>query len=236
MTLIERFLRLSGAWDDAATQVEYLDAVGALARQDGFAVTDDELQAAMDALRDELGLPDASDTLKWLADAGLELEEMEQEAELRLLEEKLCDRLDPHDVEAEFQNQRIRFDSVRLRAFVVEDQASGLTLLRRLREAGDAIVNDDETLECCAGRRMEWGWYFREELPEQAAARIFRAMPGDRVGPLQVGEGRYAVYCVEAVRPAMLDADVKRQIRREMVAARTRMFLNPDDPRRFVLK
>ena len=235
MTRIERFLRLTGAWEEAARAVEYLDAVGAVAQQDGVTVTDEELQEAVDNLRDELGLSNVSDTLSWLTEAGLELEDMEREAELRVLEDKLCDRLDPRDVEDEFQNQRIRFDSVRLRVFVVGDQTSGRTLVRQLQDARDLFDNDD-ALKRCADWRMEWGWYLREELPEQAAAHIFRAMPGDVIGPLQVAEGRYGVYCVDALRPAILEADIERQIRKEMVAARTRMVLKPDDPLRFVLK
>lgn len=232
---VERFLRLTGAWEEAATEVEYLDAVCALAQQDGVTVTDEELQETVDALREELGLSSVSDTLTWLAEAGLDLEDMEREAEARVLEDKLCDQLDPREVEDEFQNQRIRFDSVRLRVFVVDDQASGRMLVRQLQDAHGVFASDD-ALERCTERRVEWGWYFREELPEQAAAHIFRAMPGEVIGPIQVGEGKHALYYVEEFGPAILEADVERQIRKEMVAARTRMLLNPDDPHRFVLK
>jgi len=231
---VERHLRMTGAWDAASTEAVYLDAVASVARQDGVVVTDDELQEAVDALREDLGLASASDTVAWLAAAGLELDDMEREAELRVLEARLCDGVAHRDVEAEFQNQRVRFDSVRLRVFLMNDQPSAAALARRLQDADEAEALD-AALERCAGQRMTWGWFLRDELPEEAASHIFRALPGDVVGPLQVEEGWHAVYDVEALRPAVLDADADLELRLELVAARIRLVLNPDDPRRFVL-
>jgi hypothetical protein len=232
---VERFLRLTEAWQEAAAQIEYQDAVCTAARQDGVTVTNKELQDAVDALREERGLTEVSDTLTWLAAAGLDMEDIENEAELRVLEDKLCDRLDEREVEDEFQSQRIRFDSVRLRVIVAEDEATARMLVRQLQDARDTFFGAD-ALEHCTGRRMEWGWFFREELPEQAAAPIFRALPGSVVGPIQVGEGTYALYHVEAFGPAILKTDIERQLRKEMVTERTRRILNPDDPHRFILK
>ena len=154
---------------------------------------------------------------------------------MRLLEDALCDSLDQRQVEAEFRKVRIRFDLVLLRVFVVDDPAAGLALATQLRGARDAVAHPD-VLEHCVGQRMEWGWYFREELPERAAAQVFKSLPGAVVGPLEIGEGGYAVYGVEAFRPAVLDADVERQIRKELVAERARTLMNPDDPGRFILK
>jgi hypothetical protein len=139
-----------------------------------------------------------------------------------VLEGKLCDTLDPFAVEEEFQRQRLRFDSVRLRAVVVADVLHGDTLADRAKERGDLF--DAASHGCSVGYRLESGWFTREELPEQATAAVFRATPGDIVGPVQLGPDRYAVYCIDEIRPAVLDQHVERQIRTAMVAAKARML------------
>ena len=232
---IARHIRLSGAWEEADAQLETDDAVRRLARAEGVTVDDDALQRGVDQFREDLGLVSVDATLDWLAQSELTLEDVEAEVEVRLLEDALCDSLDRRAVEDEFRRVRIRFDLVLLRVFVVDDPAAGAALAMQLRGARDAVVYPD-VLEHCAGQRMEWGWYFRDELPERAAAQVFKSLPGTVVGPLEIGEGSHAVYSVEAYRRAVLDADVERQIRMELVVERAKAFMNPDDPGRFILK
>ena len=227
---VERHLRVSGAWEDAKAQLEHDDRLRTLARHEGVTVDDETLQAGMDRFREDLGLASVDATMRWLSASGLTLEDVEAEVEARIVEATLCDRLDRREVEEAFRKTRIRFDSVRLRVFVAGDAASARALKAR------ATAQDADALELCADRRIEWGWYLRETLPERAAAQIFKALPGALVGPIEIGEGRHAVYCVEAFRAAVLDADVEDRVRRELVAEKSLALQEPDDPRRFVLK
>lgn len=219
---VERFLRLTGAWTEASIAREHRDAMLALARHNGVTVSGEELQNAVDLVREELGRLTTSEAEGWLADTGLELKDFEREVEADMLEDKLCDTLDRLAVEEEFQRQRIRFDSVRLRAVVVADVRHGGTLAERAKERGDLF--DAASHGCSVGYRLESGWFTREELPEQAIGAVFRARPGDIVGPVQLGEDRYAVYCIDEIRPAVLDQHVERQIRTAMIAAKARML------------
>ncbi len=232
---VVRHLKLNGAWEEADAQLELDDAVRLVARAQGLGVDHEALQQGVDQFREESGLASIDATLKWLEQTKLTLEDIEAEVEVRLLEDALCDSLDRRQVEEEFRKVRIRFDLVLLRVFVVDGTASGMALATQLRSARDAVARPD-VLERCVGQRMEWGWYFREELPERAAAQVFKSLPGAVVGPLEIGEASHAVYCVDAFRRAMLDADVERQIRKELVAERARNLMQPDDPGRFVLK
>ncbi len=232
---VVRHLKLNGAWEDAEAQLELDDAVRLVARAQGVTVDRDALQHGVDAFREELGLASVDATLKWLAQTELTLEDIEAEVEVRLLEDALCDSLERREVEDEFRRVRVRFDLVLLRVFVVADLAAGMALAMQLRDARDAATRPG-VLEHCAGQRMEWGWFFREELPERAAAQVFKSLPGAVVGPLEIGEACHAVYCVDAFRQAVLDPDVERQIRKELVAERARNLMNPNDPGRFVLK
>ncbi len=232
---VERVLRLMGAWDEAAAQIEHHDAIRHAARHDGVTVANATLQQAVEAFRADLGLTNVSDTLTWLAEAGLSLEDVEAELDAHVLEDILCDRLSLREIEDGFQKVRIRFDLVLLRVFVVADQESGQGLATRLRDAHDS-PHRQELLEYCVGQRMEWGWYFREELPERAATQVFKALPGAVIGPIEIGEGRHALYGIEAFRPASLDAEIEARIRKEMVTERAREIMNPDDASRFVLK
>lgn len=232
---VERVLRLTGAWEEAAAQIEHHDAIRHVARHDGVTVANEALQQAVEALRADLGLTNVSDSLTWLAEAGLSLEDVEAELEAQVLEDILCDRLSLREIEDGFQRVRIRFDLVLLRVFVVADPESGQALATRLRDAHDSRHSQD-FLEHCVGQRMEWGWYFREELPERAATQVFRALPGAVIGPIEIGEGRHALYGVEAFRPASLDAEIEARIRKEMVTERALEIMNPDDASRFVLK
>jgi len=232
---IARYLRLTGTWDEAEEQLELAAAFREVARQDGVVVDDEALQAGVDLFREDLGLDSVDATLQWLAQTGLALEDVETEVEARLLEDALCAFLDRCHVDDEFRKVRIRFDSVLLRVFVVNDPALGHALVTQQREACDAF-HVRGALERCLEQRMEWGWFFREELPERAAARIFKSLPGTLVGPIEIGEDRHAVYGIEAFRQAVLDADIERQIRKELVVERARSIMNPDDPGRFILK
>ncbi len=227
---VARHLRLSGAWEDAKAQIERDDALLDLARHEGVTVDDETLQAGVDKFREDLGLGNVDATMSWLARTGVTLEEVEAEVEARIVESTLCDRLDPREVEEEFQTVRIRFDAVLLRVFIASDAASARALVVRAAE------QDADALDLCAARRMEWGWFLREELPEGAAAQIFKALPGAIVGPLEIDDGRHAVYCVEAFRAATLDGEIEDQLRRELVAEKSRSLQQPNDPRRFVLK
>ena len=232
---IVRYLKLSGAWEDAEAQLKLDDVLRGAARRDGVNVEDEVLQEGVDLFREDLGLGTVDATQKWLAQTGLTLEDVEDEVEARIVAGALCDRLSRREVEDAFQANRIRFDSVLLRIFVIDNPVSARALATQLREARDAD-HGHAVLERCVGRRMEWGWFHREELPERAATQIFKAMPGVLLGPMEIREGRHAVYGVEAFRQAVLDSDVEQQICRELVAERARIIMNPDDPGAFVLK
>lgn len=232
---IVRHLQLTGAWEQARAQLEFDDAVRAAARQDGVIVEIEALQAGVDRFREQLGLDSVDATLGWLAQARITLEDVETEVEARILEDTLCDRLHQREMEEAFRKQRIRFDAVRLCVFSVGDAATAGALASQWRDTRGP-GHDLGALGYDLGARMEWGWFWREELPERAAMRIFKALPGALVGPLQVDDGRHAVYGVEAFRAATLDADIEWQLRRELMVDRIRLTLQPHDPGRLILK
>lgn len=206
-------MRLSGAWGAAWRRLVRREAVHALARERGVSVSDDELQAAVDAYRRARGLHGAERTRRWLAAEGLTLVDLERACEGELLEARLRDRLPASAVEALFEEERARYERFRLRIARVEGEEKARELVRQLEEGEpfEALARE-HSVDRSAPLGAALGWRERHELPEALAEAVAGAEPGALLGPLPA-EGAYAILRVEERRPAELTPDLARRLR-----------------------
>jgi len=87
------FLRMSGAFNPALSEVVKRRTTAEAAKNYGISVSTEELQKAADAFRDEHGLLKASDMRKWLKTNGLSIDAFERHLETDLLIGKFKDVL-----------------------------------------------------------------------------------------------------------------------------------------------
>ncbi|MBI4615129.1 MAG: hypothetical protein HY720_16060 [Planctomycetes bacterium] len=111
MTLGEamKHLRLSGRWWMELVWLSRVFALPEMAKESGVAVTDDELQRAVDAYRRALNLHSSADTQAWLEQKGFTLDDVENHVEIYVLEKKLRERIPQPRIEEFFSRNRTNY-------------------------------------------------------------------------------------------------------------------------------
>jgi hypothetical protein len=93
MEKVVDYLRCSGGFAPAVSEVARRQVTAAAAGKKGLKITDEELQKASDAWRAFCGLLTAKDTKKWLKNAGLAMDSYEDYLETNLLIAKFKEAL-----------------------------------------------------------------------------------------------------------------------------------------------
>ncbi len=177
------------------------------AEREGIAPTDKELQAEADSLRVAMGLHQAADTHAWLERRGMSTEDFETYV-LRLLSaRRLKQKLTADKVEAYFMEHRPAFDAARISRLAFATEAAA-------KDAMDQIRAATTTLAALAGRFPAdsasapadgAGFTLRMHMDPPLAAAVFRASPGQIVGPVGTTHGAHEIAQVHEVRRAELD-------------------------------
>jgi parvulin-like peptidyl-prolyl isomerase len=192
-----------------------------LARREGIAVTDEELQKAADQLRARAGLYKADDTGIWLARNRLSVEDLQTLAERAVVQRKLREKVTQGKVEPYFDANRSRYDRARAAHLVVDNEGLASELLCQIRDEGRDFaelarkhsLHEDSRQ---AGGRL--GLVQRKNLNPAVAAAIFDAGPGSVVGPVKTDVG-YHLILVQEVLPAHLDDRTADAVRDELFQA-----------------
>ncbi len=181
----------------------------------GFAVTDDELQAAADSFRSMNGLYKASDMEAFMDTAGITLDDLEQFCEGAILENYVKNALiDENNIKAYFVNNRNEFEYVLISVITVDDENLAKELMLRIEEDGDDFhtlarefsIDDTKYAGGYTGRVN------RGMLPPEIAAKVFNAAAGDVTGPFSAEKGFKLILVEEVVRCEM-DSNVKESIK-----------------------
>ena len=176
------------------------------ARERGLTVTPEEIQVVGDQLRREKRLEKAADTIAWLADQMISVEDLEAGICDRLLTQKLAEHLFSKEVEKSFVQNKLQFDQLILYQIVVAKPQLAQELFYQIKEGeisffGAAHLYDiDENrrhLCGCEGKVYRWG------LKPDIAVAVFSAQPGEVIRPIQT-DGGYHLCMVEKFLPAEL--------------------------------
>lgn len=176
------------------------------ARERGLTVTPEEIQVVGDQLRREKRLEKAADTIAWLADQMISVEDLEAGICDRLLTQKLAEHLFSKEVEKIFVQNKLQFDQIILYQIVVTKPQLAQELFYQIQEGEisffDAAhlydIDENRRHLCgCEGKVYRWG------LKPDISVAVFSAQPGEVIRPIQTDRG-YHLCMVEKFLPAEL--------------------------------
>lgn len=217
LTVPDAMARLDSIWADASVVHQVIDGclLSAEVTREPERITDEELQAGMDAFRRTHRLCLARDTEAWLQRRGMTHRQLEDLVADQIIIARIRDRVTAGQVERYFERHREGFDTAQVAAieYATEPEAR-----RAHQHLGSGEVDflraaqarfQDDPVERPLFRTIRR----RDAIDQQAA--VFAAASGDVVGPARVGE-RYALYRVLAIVPACLDDHVRAVIQRAL--------------------
>ncbi|HYP28203.1 MAG TPA: peptidylprolyl isomerase [Blastocatellia bacterium] len=185
------------------------------ARQQGIAVSDEELQQAARDFRVANGLYKAEELNGWLAAARLSVEEWEASLLQHALARKLRDALTAHKAEPYFIANRPSFDVAFISHILVGDEDLARELLAQVMEDGAdfyALAREHSTDAPTKAASGYSGQVSRRDLGAAAEAAVFAARAGEVVGPFKTSRG-WRLIRVESVRQASLDEETREAIK-----------------------
>jgi parvulin-like peptidyl-prolyl isomerase len=188
------------------------------AQERGLTVTPEEIQVVGDQLRREKRLEKAADTIAWLVDQMISVEDLEAGIRDRLLAQKLAEQLFSKEVEKVFVQNKLQFDQIILYQIVVANRQLAQELFYQIQEGEisffDAAhlydIDENRRHLCgCEGKVYRWG------LKPDIAVAVFSAQPGEVIRPIETERG-YHLFLVEKFLPAELTPQRYQEILHNM--------------------
>ncbi len=177
-------------------------------------ISDEELQAAGDTFRLEHKLMGASETVAWLQEQRITVEDWSQGIRIALLTKKLKEHLFGDAIDAHYVSNRDDYKRVALSQIIVRDLPDALKVAHALRADNASFCA--LALEHSKGKqsRENGGFvgicFIAKLLPEIAEA-VSKAKEGDVFGPVQTKLG-YHIIRIEKLFPTELNESVREEI------------------------
>jgi putative peptide maturation system protein len=177
-------------------------------------LSDDELQAAMDAFRRARKLHKAADTHRWMQRRGVTYQELERIATSEATIQKLRDNLVASRVGDYFEAHTCSFDTAHFVHLAMRHEVGAQELCEQLR--GGAI-DFFETAQNLFVAKQSTAPVFRavqrRDTPEEFRAELFQSAAGSVLGPVRDEDG-YALVRVLSVVKAKLDDPTRDAIKK----------------------
>ena len=177
-------------------------------------ISDEELQAAGDAFRLEHKLMGASETVAWLQEQRITVEDWSQGIKMALLTKKLKEHLFGDAIDAHYVSNRDDYKRVALSQIIVRDLPDALKVAHALRAENASFCA--LALEHSKGKqsRENGGFvgicFIAKLLPEIAEA-VAKAKEGEVFEPVQTKLG-YHIIKIEKLFPTELTESVREEI------------------------
>ncbi|MBD2065964.1 peptidylprolyl isomerase [Leptolyngbya sp. FACHB-671] len=211
------YLRRSHKIAEVAALAECDTLVLNICEQLGITVSDEELQAAGDAFRLEHKLLGASETLAWLQEQRITVEDWTQGIRVDLLTKKLKEHLFADAVDAHYMSNRNDYKRVALSQILVRDLPDALKVANAIREEKASFCA--LALEYSKGKQSQEnggfvGICFIAKLMPEIAQVISEAKEGEVIGPVQTKLGYhilriekwFSIELSESVREELLES------------------------------
>lgn len=207
------YLRCSQKISEIAVEAEQQALILNFCEQLNITVSDEELQAAGDKFRQERKLLGASETLAWLAQQRITVEDWSEGIRVALLTQKLKERFFGDTVDTQYLVSRDSFKRVALSQILVLDLTEALKIVQSLRE--DKASFCALSLEYSKGKHSKEnggfvGVRFVAELLPELAEAIAEAKEGQVIGPIQTKLG-YHILRIEKWFPAEY-SEIREQV------------------------
>jgi parvulin-like peptidyl-prolyl isomerase len=179
-----------------------------------LAISDEELQSAGDTFRLEHKLLGASETLAWLQQQRITVEDWTQGIRVELLTKKLQEHLFGDAVDAHYLSNRDDYRRVALSQILVRDLPEALKVVHALKEENASFCS--LALEYSKGKQSKKnggfvGICFVAKLLPEIARAISKAKEGEAIGPIQTQLG-YHIVRVEQMFATELNESVREEI------------------------
>ncbi|AFZ00981.1 peptidylprolyl isomerase [Calothrix sp. PCC 6303] len=208
------YLRHSAKFAEIAHAAEREALILASCDRMGIKVSDDEWQAAGDAFRMERKLWGNPETIAWLDQQRIDVEEWSAGVKIELLENKLKEHLFGALVDASYISDRNNYRRVALSQILVPELPTAQKIVQMLREENVSFAA--LALEYSKGKQSQKNAgfvgirYLVELLPEVTEA-IENIKEGEIIDPVQTKLG-YHILRVEKWFPTELNQAVREQI------------------------
>lgn len=195
-------------------QVLQKKVIDKAAEERGLTVTPEEIQAAGDKLRREKRLEKASDTIAWLAEQMISVEDLEAGICDRILWQKLAEHLFAKDVEKIFAQSKLQFDQIILYQIIVANIQLAQEIFYEIQEGEISFFDAAHLYDIDENRRNLCGCegkVYRWALKPDIAVAVFSAKPGEVIRPIETERG-YHLFMVEKFIPAELTPERYQEI------------------------
>lgn len=181
-------------------------------------VNPEEIQAEADEFRFKNRLEKASDTMAWIQNQMISVEDWEEGIRDRLLAQKLASELFSQQVEKYFAENRLEFDQALLYQIIVPYEPVARELFYQIEEEEISFFTAAHLYDINEQRRLNCGyqgWVNRAGLKAEMAALVFHGKPGEIIGPIKTDEG-YHLLLVEQLKVAQMTLEVRQEIINQM--------------------
>ncbi|MGA7938152.1 MAG: peptidylprolyl isomerase, partial [Kovacikia sp.] len=180
----------------------------------GISISEAELQTAGDAFRTEYKLLGATETLAWLTQQQITVEDWSEGIRVSLLTKKLKEHLFGGAIDGTYIENRDHYRRVALSQILVLDLPTALSIVQALRQENASF--SALALEYSKGRQSQdnggfVGVRFLAELLPEIAQAVAEAETGETIGPVQTRLG-YHILRVEKQFPTELSESAREQI------------------------
>lgn len=188
------------------------------AKERGLTVTSEEIQSEAERQRREKRLEKASDTLAWLADELMTVEDWEAGIHNEILEKKLAESLFAKDVEKFYAQNWLDFEQILLYQIIVPYERVAREVFYQIEEEEISFYEAAHLYDIDEKRRSQCGYegkVHRRSLKPDIVAAVFSAEPEQVIGPVRTEQG-YHLLLVEKFIPAQLTPEVYQNILKRM--------------------
>jgi parvulin-like peptidyl-prolyl isomerase len=210
-------VKLSGQLGVVKEAIATRRIIQTAAAEAGISVTPEEIQISADEFRNVNNLQQAEDTLAWLKQRELSVEDFEAMIRLSVLQSKLAKHLFADQVDAYFAAHQLEYTTVALYEVILEDEDIALELFYGLQEGeltffevAQQYIQDAELRRRGAYR----GILRRMELSAEVSSAVFASTPPQLLSPIFTANGIHLIYVDEIIQP-----DLDKEMRSEIIYA-----------------
>lgn len=213
-----RTLKLTGQFEGLLEQLVRDKLTVQAAKKRGVTLSADDIQERADQFRRIRGLHRAADMNHYLDALGVSLDEFEEFIVDSLYQEKMMEEVcNDRAVEAYFQLNSPRFDSIEVSHIVLDNEGAAKEMLSILQEDPEsfAAMAREHSVADTREEGGRIGKVLRGSLRTDVEAKVFNANVGDLLGPFPAADQSfYEIFTVDAKHPARLDEDTATEVRR----------------------
>ncbi|PSB23737.1 peptidylprolyl isomerase [Stenomitos frigidus] len=177
-------------------------------------ITPEDIQVEADRLRHEYHLQKASDTLAWLEEQLVTMEDWEAGIRDRLLLQKLTECLFNQNVESFFAQNRLDFERALVYQIIVPYAQLAQEIFYEIEEEEISFYEAAHLYDVDPKRRYGCGYegeLYRWSLKPDISALVFGADPKKVIAPVQTEQG-YHLLMVEEFLSAELTPELHQEI------------------------